>query len=80
MLFRSAHRYFYGIDALYDGKPITLAPHSKTMIARPFYWDQNTRSIDSVLHNVIPGTYHIDANFGIYNGGVWDNDFPITIS
>ncbi|CUR51377.1 exported protein of unknown function [Nitrosotalea devaniterrae] len=26
-----AHRYFYGIDALYDGKPITLAPHSKTI-------------------------------------------------
>lgn len=75
-----AHRYFYGIDAFYEGKPITLAPHSKTMIARPFYWDQNTRGIDSVLHDVISGTYHIDANFGSYNGGVWDNDFTITIS
>ncbi|MGI0018183.1 MAG: hypothetical protein ACREA1_05700 [Nitrosotalea sp.] len=74
-----AHRYFYGIDAFYEGKPITLEPHSKTMIARPFYWDQRTLGSDSVLHNVISGTYNIDANFGSYNGGVWDNDFPITI-
>ena len=36
-----AYRYFYGIDALYDGKPISLEPHSKTLIARPFYWDQS---------------------------------------
>ncbi|MDE1840214.1 MAG: hypothetical protein KGH87_09895 [Thaumarchaeota archaeon] len=49
------------------------------MIARPFYWDQRTLGSDSVLHNVISGTYHIDANFGSYNGGVWDNDFPITV-
>ena len=74
-----AYRYFYGIDALYDGKPIPLEPHSKTMIARPFYWDQSDLREQSVSHKVIPGNYIVDVSFGSYNGTVWDNDVHITI-
>lgn len=55
---------------MYDGKPITLGPHSKTLIARPFYWDQRTFGSDSVLHNVVPGNYRIDASFRGYESRV----------
>jgi hypothetical protein len=74
-----AYRYFYGIDALYDGKPISLEPHSKTIIARPFYWDQSDLRDQSVSRKVIPGNYIVDVSFGSYNGTVWDNDVPIVI-
>jgi len=74
-----AYRYFYGIDAINDGKPIVLEPHSVTMIARPFYWDQSDLRIDSVLHKVMPGKYHIDMSFGSYNGTVWASDVSIVI-
>lgn len=74
-----AYRYFYGIDASYDGKSISLEPHSKTMIARPFYWDQSDLRDQSVPHKVIPGDYIVDVSFGSYNGTVWDNDVPIVI-
>jgi hypothetical protein len=74
-----AYRYFYGIDAIYDGKPISLEPHSKTIIARPFYWDQSDLRDQSVSRKVIPGNYIVDVSFGSYNGTVWDNDIPIVI-
>jgi hypothetical protein len=73
-----ASRYFYGIDA-YDHKSLVLEPHSKTIIARPFYWDQSDLRPESITHKVIPGHYHIDASFGSYNGTVWDNDVLVTI-
>ncbi|MDH2908293.1 MAG: hypothetical protein PXX83_09400 [Candidatus Nitrosotalea sp.] len=74
-----AYRYFYGIDAINDGKPIVLEPHSVTLIARPFYWDQSDLRIDSVLHKVVPGKYHVDMSFGSYNGTVWASDVSIVI-
>ena len=74
-----AYRYFYGIDSLYDGKPISLEPHSKTLIARPFYWDQSDLRDQLMPHKVIPGNYIVDVSFGSYNGTVWNNDVPIVI-
>lgn len=71
-------RYFYGIDA-YDHKSLVLEPHSKTIIARPFYWDQSDLRTGSIIQKVIPGHYRIDASFGSYNGTVWDNDVLVTI-
>jgi hypothetical protein len=33
--------HFYGIDARYDSnEPLVLEPKSKTLLVRPFYWDQ----------------------------------------
>ena len=74
-----AYRYFYDIDASYDGKPISLEPHSKTLIARPFYWDQSDLREQPILHKVITGNYIVDTSFGSYNGTVWGNDVPIVI-
>ena len=74
-----AYRYFYGIEAINDGKPVVLEPHSITMIARPFYWDQSDLRAESVLHKVVPAKYHVDMSFGSYNGTVWDDDVSIVI-
>lgn len=74
-----AYRYFYGIEAINDGKPVVLEPHSITMIARPFYWDQSDLRSESISHKVVPAKYHVDMSFGSYNGTVWDNDISIVI-
>lgn len=74
-----AHRYFYGIEATNDGKPVVLEPHSMTMIARPFYWDQSDLRSESISHKVVPAKYHVDMSFGSYNGTVWDDDVSIVI-
>jgi len=48
------------VTALYDGK-ITIKPNSDTILARPFYWDQQ----------VSPGKYGLYLSIGGYNGAVW---------
>ncbi|MDE1813868.1 MAG: hypothetical protein KGH87_00955 [Thaumarchaeota archaeon] len=72
-------RYFYNLAALYEGKALSLEPHSKTLIARPIYWAQEDLRAEPFSDKVTPGDYHIDASFRGYNGTFWDNDFSITI-
>jgi len=64
---------------MYDGKPIILKPHSKTILARPLHWDQMTYHGSNSFHRVKPGAYHVDVSFVSYHGAVWDNDITMKI-
>src|SRR2546428_1061296 len=74
------YHYYYFVQAMYDGKPIILEPHSKIILARPLHWDQMSYHGSNSFHRVKPGVYHVDVSFGSsYQGAVWDNDITMKI-
>lgn len=55
--------HFYGIDAVKEsGKSVVLEPKSKTLLARPFHWDQKTFSDFSDWQRLEPGMRLITAD------------------
>jgi len=76
---KGSYVFFYAILAMYDDQPMVLEPKSKTLLARAFYWDQQTFRYMTPPQWVGPGTYIIDSSFTGYNGTVWDTEAPISI-
>jgi hypothetical protein len=76
---KGSYVFFYAILAMYDGQPMVLEPKSKTLLARAFYWDQQTFRYMTPPQWVGPGTYIIDSSFTGYNGTIWDTEAPISI-
>jgi len=65
--------HFYGIDAEYvSEEPLVLEPKSKTMLVRPFYWDQMILQ-DNQEQRIDPSERKITLNFvgGPYS---WNTD------
>ncbi len=70
----------YGIDAhIFDGESIVLEPESKTLLARPFYWDQETFISLAAPHYVGEGTYTLDMDFAGYQGHFFRDQKKIQI-
>jgi len=70
----------YGIDAyISDGEPIVLEPKSRTLLARPFYWDQETFISMAAPQYVGQGTYTLDMDFAGYQGHFFRDQKKIQI-
>ncbi|MCE9652514.1 MAG: hypothetical protein K8Q89_05595 [Nitrosarchaeum sp.] len=64
----------YGIDARYESdKPIVLEPGSKTLLARPFYWNQNTFQNLDDEQRVEPREHKMIATF-VAGSNAWSDD------
>ena len=55
---------FYGIDARNEsGNSITIEPNSKTLLVRPFYWDQMTFENFDEEHRLKQSSRKMTATF-----------------
>jgi hypothetical protein len=66
----------YRIEANdYSSKKTILEPHSRTLLVRPFYWDQNTFWSDGIPPQRLESRqYKMEMSFGSYHGIVWNDE------
>lgn len=66
--------HFYGIDARNESdNPIIIEPGSKTLLVRPFYWDQMTFENLDKEHRVEPSSRKMTATF-VAGEHTWKDD------